>query len=46
MNIGGKDISEIDLNYFRRANSFYDIPSHLILENEVDSDFIVRTFRG
>lgn len=43
---GVKDISEIDENYFRKANPFYKINKSFIENNKVNVDFVIRTFRG
>jgi hypothetical protein len=46
MGIGNRDISQIDLNYFRKGNTFYRLQGSIVGENSIDADFVVRTFRG
>ena len=46
MGIGNRDISQIDLNYFRKGNTFYRLQGSIVGENSIDTDFVVRTFRG
>ena len=46
MGTAGKDIIDMDLDYFRKSNDFYKISQHVIEEDKVDVDFTIRTFRG
>lgn len=48
MRLGNMDLVDIDINFYKKAPTFYNIDSSLVDPETkiVDTDFVVRTFRG